>query len=60
MVHRWFTVESMRIRLREPMQIAVVQPPCVSYDVGANAVAHAAAVRAAGARVVVFTETLPS
>lgn len=42
--------------MRQPLTIAVVQPPCVSYDVAANAVTHAAAVRAAGARVVVFPE----
>jgi predicted amidohydrolase len=42
--------------MREPLTIAVVQPPCVPYDVAANAVTHAATVRAAGARVVVFPE----
>ena len=36
--------------------MAVAQPLCVPYDVGQNAVAHAAAVRAAAARVVVFPE----
>lgn len=36
--------------------IAVAQPRCTPYDVAANAVAHAEAVRAAGARVVVFPE----
>ncbi|WP_367128374.1 nitrilase-related carbon-nitrogen hydrolase [Saccharothrix sp. HUAS TT1] len=36
--------------------IAVAQPRCTSYDVAANAAAHAAAVRAAGARVVAFPE----
>jgi predicted amidohydrolase len=40
----------------EPMEIVVAQPRCVSHDVGANAVTHAAVVRAAGARVVVFPE----
>jgi predicted amidohydrolase len=40
----------------EPLTIAVAQPPCVPYDVAANAVTHAAAVRSAGARVVVFPE----
>ncbi|HET6949151.1 MAG TPA: carbon-nitrogen hydrolase family protein [Acidimicrobiales bacterium] len=39
-----------------PLAIAVAQPECVPYDVAANARAHAAAVRAAGARVVVFPE----
>ncbi len=42
--------------MREPLVIAVAQPPCVSRDVAANAEAHAVAVRAAGARVVVFPE----
>jgi predicted amidohydrolase len=42
--------------MREPLVIAVAQPPCVSYDVAANAVTHAATVRAAGARLVVFPE----
>lgn len=36
--------------------IAVAQPPCTPCDVAVNARAHAAAVRAAGARVVVFPE----
>ncbi|MEU8301537.1 carbon-nitrogen hydrolase family protein [Micromonospora sp. NPDC048909] len=38
------------------MRLAVAQPPCVPKDVAANAGAHAAAVRAARARVVVFPE----
>jgi predicted amidohydrolase len=42
--------------MREPLTIAVAQPPCVPYDVAANAGAHAAAIAAAGARVVVFPE----
>jgi predicted amidohydrolase len=42
--------------VREPLSIAVAQPLCVPYDVAANAVTHAAAVRAAGAQVVVFPE----
>ncbi len=42
--------------MREPLVLAVAQPPCVSHDVVGNAVAHAAAVRAARARVVVFPE----
>ena len=42
--------------MRGPLVIAVAQPLCVSYDVAANALTHAAAVRAAGARVVVFPE----
>jgi predicted amidohydrolase len=36
--------------------IAVAQPPVVPLDVAANATTHAAAVRAAAARVVVFPE----
>ncbi|PSL57699.1 putative amidohydrolase [Saccharothrix carnea] len=36
--------------------IAVAQPRCTPYDVAANVAAHAEAVRAAGARVVVFPE----
>ena len=42
--------------MREPLTIAVAQPQCVPYDVAANAVTHAATVRSAGARVVVFPE----
>ncbi|HEY0718891.1 MAG TPA: carbon-nitrogen hydrolase family protein [Streptosporangiaceae bacterium] len=38
------------------LTVAVAQPPCVAHDVAANAHAHADAVRAAGARVVVFPE----
>jgi predicted amidohydrolase len=40
----------------EPLTVAVTQPPCVSYDVAANALTAAATVRSAGARVVVFPE----
>ena len=40
----------------EPLWIAAAQPPCVAYDVAANAVAHAAAVGMVDARVVVFPE----
>lgn len=36
--------------------IAVAQPRCTPYDIAANVAAHAEAVRAAGARVVVFPE----
>lgn len=39
-----------------PLVVAVAQPLCVSHDVAANAVAHAAAVCSADARVVVFPE----
>jgi predicted amidohydrolase len=42
--------------MKRPLDLAVAQPACVAYDVAANAVTHAAAVRAAGARVVVFPE----
>jgi predicted amidohydrolase len=40
----------------EPLVIAVAQPTCVPLDVAANAATHAAAVRSAQARVVVFPE----
>jgi predicted amidohydrolase len=40
----------------DDLTLAVAQPPCVALDVAANAVAHAAAVRAARSRVVVFPE----
>jgi len=42
--------------MRTPLSIAAAQPLCVPYDVAANAVTHAAAVRGADARVVVFPE----
>ena len=42
--------------VRVPLRIAVAQPLCVAYDVGANAARHAATIRSAGARVVVFPE----
>lgn len=42
--------------MRGPLTIAVAQPPCVPYDVAANAVTHATTIRSAGARVVVFPE----
>jgi predicted amidohydrolase len=42
--------------MREPLTVAAAQPPCVAYDVTVNAVAHAAAIRRAGARVVAFPE----
>jgi predicted amidohydrolase len=42
--------------MREPLVIAVAQPQCVPLDVAANAVTHAATVRSARARVVVFPE----
>lgn len=40
----------------DPLVLAVAQPECTALDVAANAAAHAALVRAAGARVVVFPE----
>jgi predicted amidohydrolase len=42
--------------MRSPLRVAVAQPLCVSYDLAANAATHAAAVRSADARVVVFPE----
>jgi len=39
-----------------PLTVAAAQPPCVAHDVAANATAHADAVRAARARLVVFPE----
>ncbi len=42
--------------MAQPLDVAVAQPPCAPLDVSANVAAHAAAVRAAGARVVVFPE----
>jgi predicted amidohydrolase len=41
---------------RQPLTIAVAQPVCIPYGVAENAAAHAAAVRSAGVRVVVFPE----
>jgi predicted amidohydrolase len=40
----------------QQLSVAVAQPACVAHDVAANALAHAEAVRAADARVVVFPE----
>lgn len=42
--------------MREPLEIAVAQPLTLSSDVAGNARRHAAAIRAAGTRVVVFPE----
>jgi predicted amidohydrolase len=42
--------------MREPLTVAAAQPRCVSYDVEANAMTHAAVIRAANARVVIFPE----
>jgi predicted amidohydrolase len=44
------------VDMREHLTVAVAQPPCISYDVEANAMAHVAAIRAADADVVVFPE----
>ncbi len=41
---------------REPLTLAVAQPPCTAGDVSANVTAHAVLVGAAAARVVVFPE----
>jgi len=42
--------------MRLALTIAVAQPPCVPYDIRANAQHHASMIRSAGARVVVFPE----
>ncbi|WP_341715570.1 carbon-nitrogen hydrolase family protein [Micromonospora sp. FIMYZ51] len=42
--------------MRTPLRLAVAQPTCAAYDIGANVAAHAALVRAAAARVVLFPE----
>jgi predicted amidohydrolase len=42
--------------MRAPLTLAVAQPRTVACDIGANADAHAEAMRAAAARVVVFPE----
>ena len=42
--------------MRQPLTIAAAQPLCHQHDVAANALEHAAAVRAAGTRVVLFPE----
>lgn len=42
--------------MRETLRVAVAQPLCVPYDVTRNAMAHAAAVRTAAARIVIFPE----
>jgi predicted amidohydrolase len=42
--------------MREPLTVAVAQPRRTSYDVQANAMAHAAAIRATDAHVVAFPE----
>jgi predicted amidohydrolase len=41
---------------KPPLTIAVAQPACIAYDIDANALLHAEAVRAARTRVVVFPE----
>src|SRR5579883_411193 len=42
--------------MREPLTLAVAQPLTVSYEIGANTLAHGELVRAATARVVAFPE----
>jgi predicted amidohydrolase len=42
--------------MRAGLSVAVAQPSCTPDDVAANAAEHAAAIRSAGARVVVFPE----
>ncbi|BCB78789.1 carbon-nitrogen hydrolase family protein [Phytohabitans flavus] len=42
--------------MREPLTVAAAQPHIVSHDLAANVATHAAVVRAAGTRVVVFPE----
>lgn len=42
--------------MSEPLRVAAVQPACTAHDVVGNARVHAAAVRSAEARVVVFPE----
>ncbi|HEX2810845.1 MAG TPA: carbon-nitrogen hydrolase family protein [Kineosporiaceae bacterium] len=44
------------VRMRRPLAVAVAQPRCLPYEVGVNAATHAAVIRSAGARVVVFPE----
>jgi hypothetical protein len=50
------SIDLMLMAPLSPLIVAVAQPPCSGYDVAANALAHARAVRAAEARVVVFPE----
>ena len=50
------SLPELEAKVRQALSIAVAQPRCVAHDVAANAVAHAQAVRAADARVVVFPE----
>lgn len=42
--------------MREPLSVAVAQPRIVAHDLAANIATHAAVVRAAGTRLVVFPE----
>jgi predicted amidohydrolase len=42
--------------MREPLTVAAAQPRCVSHGLEVNARAHAAVIRAANARVVIFPE----
>jgi predicted amidohydrolase len=50
------TRTSARVDMRKPLTVAAVQPACISHDLEANAMTHAAAIRAADAHVVVFPE----
>lgn len=42
--------------MRQTLNVAVAQPACLPFDVGVNAATHAALIRAAGTRIVVFPE----
>lgn len=42
--------------MRAPLSVAVAQPETLAHDVAANALEHAAAIAASGARLVVFPE----
>jgi predicted amidohydrolase len=42
--------------MREPLTVVAAQPRCVSHDVEANAMTHAAVIRAANGHVVIFPE----
>jgi predicted amidohydrolase len=44
------------VGVKEPIRVAVAQPLVLSHDVATNARQHAAAIRGAGARVIVFPE----
>jgi predicted amidohydrolase len=46
----------MLVDMRRPLSLAVAQPLVTPYDIAANAMTHASAVRSAATRVVVFPE----